>query len=107
MNYTKRLNEYYAVIFTSERTEGDNGYEEMAKEMDQLVPKQPDFLGAESARNENGYGITVSYWESLDDIKRWKENALHKAAQDKGRKEWYKRYTIRICKVEEERVFHI
>lgn len=45
MNYTKRLNEYYAVIFTSERTEGDNGYEAMAKEMDQLVSKQPGFLG--------------------------------------------------------------
>lgn len=105
MHDIKSFKQYYAVIFTSERTEGDNGYEEMAKEIDQLVSKQPGFLGAESVRDENGFGITVSYWESLECIKKWKENVRHKAAQDKGKKEWYKRFTIRICKVESERVF--
>ena len=28
---------YYAVIFTSERTESDNGYSEMAKKMEDLA----------------------------------------------------------------------
>ena len=38
---------YYAVIFTSLRTEGDKGYGQMADEMVALVSTQPGFLGAE------------------------------------------------------------
>jgi heme-degrading monooxygenase HmoA len=57
---------YYAVIFTSIRTEGDNGYSQMGEEMEKLVEKQPGFLGFETARNE--IGITVSYWKDLESI---------------------------------------
>lgn len=52
---------YYAVIFTSERTEGDHGYDAMAKQMIELASQQPGFLGVDSVRNERGVGITVSY----------------------------------------------
>lgn len=68
---------YYAVIFTSERTEFDRGYDEMADEMMELVSKQKGFLGAESVRGEDGLGITVSYWDSLESIQNWKENVRH------------------------------
>ncbi len=50
---------YYAVIFTSHRTEDNNGYKEMATKMIELASKQPGFLGVESARED--IGITVSY----------------------------------------------
>lgn len=50
---------YFAVIFTSTRTEGDNGYSEMAQRMVELAQEQLGFLGVESAREE--VGITVSY----------------------------------------------
>ena len=43
---------YYAVIFTSLRTEGDNGYGEMAEAMIHLAAQQPGFLGIESARED-------------------------------------------------------
>jgi heme-degrading monooxygenase HmoA len=96
---------YYAVIFTSERTEGDRGYSQMADEMLDLVSKQKGFLGVESVRDQNGMGITVSYWDSLDSIQNWKENVRHQVAQEKGKAEWYKRFSIRICKVERETFF--
>jgi len=35
---------YYAVIFTSHRTEGDNGYGKMAERMVKLASHQPGFL---------------------------------------------------------------
>ncbi|NOU96206.1 antibiotic biosynthesis monooxygenase [Paenibacillus sp. LMG 31456] len=73
---------YYAVIFTSERTDGDNGYAEMADEMERLASVQPGFIGVESARQ--GIGITVSYWESLEAIQKWKQNERHLIAQRKG-----------------------
>lgn len=94
---------YYAVIFTSTRTEGDNGYSKMANEMEDLAKEQPGYLGMESAREE--IGITVSYWESLEAISEWKKNTDHMFAQEKGIKEWYRKYHVRICRVEREYIF--
>ena len=91
---------YYAVIFTSTRTEGDNGYEDMSDEMAKLAAEQEGFLGVESARNE--IGITVSYWQSLEAIKNWKSNMRHLLAQKQGRNQWYEHYKVRICKVERD-----
>ena len=69
---------YYAVIFTSTRTTGDNGYDDMAIKMDELAKQQPGYLGIESARNE--VGITVSYWKDLESIRKWKQEAEHLTA---------------------------
>ena len=91
---------YYAVIFTSVRTETHDGYEEMAAKMADLAAEQPGYLGCESARE--GVGITVSYWESLEAIRKWKEVLEHKEAQDKGRAQWYSAYKTRICLVERD-----
>ncbi len=74
----------YVVIFTSKRTESDNGYKQMAEKMMELVSQQPGFLGAESVRDDS-LGITVSYFDSLEAIKNWKENTMHKIAQEKGK----------------------
>jgi len=89
---------YYAVIFTSVRTEGDNGYNEMSDKIESLIVNQPGYLGMESARNE--LGITVSYWKDLESIKFWSQNLEHKEAKEKGKKLWYKNYKVRISKVE-------
>lgn len=94
---------YYAVIFTSLRTDVDNGYESTADRMVELAQQQPGYLGHESARNE--IGITVSYWESVEAIKNWKKNAEHLMAQQKGREEWYANYKTRICVVERDYEF--
>lgn len=91
---------YYAVIFTSLRTEGDNGYGKMAEAMEKLAATQPGYLGIESARD--GLGITVSYWESLESIAAWKQKAQHLVAQERGRERWYEEFKVRICRVERE-----
>ncbi|MHA7878903.1 MAG: antibiotic biosynthesis monooxygenase family protein [Saccharospirillum sp.] len=91
---------YYAVIFTNQRTEGDHGYAEMAKRMAMLAAEQPGFLGMESARE--GVGITVSYWESLEAIRRWKANAEHQQAQRLGHQQWYASFKVRVARVERE-----
>jgi len=94
---------YYAVIFTSQRTSGDdNAYAEMAGKMFALASQQPGFLGVESVRDVDGVGITVSYWSSLDAIKNWKRDEEHLVAQAKGKSTWYQQFQIRICKVERE-----
>lgn len=91
---------YYAVIFSSIRTEVNDGYSEMADLMVALASNQEGFIGVESARNE--LGITVSYWKDIDSIRKWKQNSEHLVAQNKGRAEWYKHYKTRISKVERD-----
>ncbi|GGB93629.1 polysaccharide biosynthesis protein [Marinobacterium zhoushanense] len=91
---------YYAVIFTSVRTEDDNGYSEMAARMVELASRQPGFLGVESAREE--VGITVSYWSDLESIRNWKSNLEHQLAQKLGREQWYSAFRTRIAKVERD-----
>lgn len=91
---------YYAVIFTSIRSVGENGYGDMATRMLELAAEQEGFLGVESAREE--LGITVSYWESLEAIRRWKQNVEHRQAQRLGREVWYSDFKVRIAKVERD-----
>lgn len=91
---------YYAVIFTSERTDLKDGYDDTASRMVELAKEQEGFLGIESARQD--IGITVSYWKDLDSIRKWKMNTEHRVAQEKGRADWYKKYKVRICLVERD-----
>ncbi|MGE7713310.1 antibiotic biosynthesis monooxygenase family protein [Priestia megaterium] len=97
---------YYAVIFASERTEGEKGYGIMADKMVELASAQKGFLGIESARDKD-LSITISYWDSLESIKMWKENSAHRAAQYKGKTEWYQKFSLRVCKVERHSFFEM
>jgi heme-degrading monooxygenase HmoA len=91
---------YYAAIFSSRRTPGDQGYEAMAERMVELAALQPGFLGAESARDAQGFGITVSYWTSEEAIANWRRHAEHRVAQGQGRTQWYAHYEVRVARVE-------
>jgi heme-degrading monooxygenase HmoA len=87
---------YYVVTFASERTDGDNGYGEMAEAMVDLARRQPGFLGVESARGADGFGITNSFWTDEESIRAWKRIVDHLAAQQRGRRDWYRHYAVRI-----------
>jgi len=89
---------YYAVIFTSLRSDVDEDYAETAARMVELAARQAGFLGVESVRET--LGITISYWSDLESIKNWKRQADHLQAQKMGREKWYSAYTTRIAKVE-------
>jgi heme-degrading monooxygenase HmoA len=91
---------YYAVIFSSRRTGVDEGYGAMADRMLALARTQPGFLGVESTRGPDGFGITVSYWDCLEAIAAWREQAEHRVAQTTGRRKWYQQFEVRIARVE-------
>ena len=93
---------YFAVIFTSQRSDGERGYGTVAERMLELAAQQPGFLGVESARGGDGFGITVSYWRSLEEIRAWRNHAEHAVAQDTGKRVWYSDYRVRICEVKRE-----
>ncbi len=101
MNFARNLTlPYYAVIFSSLRSEGDHGYASMADKMEEMAAQQPGYLGLESARDAEGFGVTVSYWRDTESVRAWKQVAEHLGAQALGKSQWYQHYELRVAKVE-------
>ena len=91
---------YYATIFTTRMTNNLDGYEEMADRMAELVSAREGFLGMQSARGDDGLGITVCYWRTEEDITAWRTDLEHENAQDEGRSRWYAQYTGEVARVD-------
>jgi heme-degrading monooxygenase HmoA len=95
---------YYAVIFTSVRTDvEEDDYQNVNSQLEKTAATIDGFLGIESARNSDSQmGIATSYWQSLEAIDLWRKDSQHKMAKKKGSLAWYSSYSLRICKVEHE-----
>lgn len=91
---------YVAVVFSSVHTgAATEEYAATAARMEELAAEQPGYLGIESARGVDGFGITVSYWRTEDDARAWKRQSEHLLAQQAGRATWYRRYRVRVATV--------
>lgn len=98
---------YYCVTFTSQRANViDDEYDRLSERMAELAARMPGYLGAESARYLEGFGITLSYWTDRQSIMAWKQNAEHLEAQRLGKQKFYEQYTTRITKVERHYSLH-
>ena len=92
---------YWMVSFTSKRNgEGVDAYADAAARMFELAATQPGFLGMDSVRDADGFGITLSYWADEAAIAAWREHAEHRATREFGRAHWYDHFEVRVAKVE-------
>lgn len=89
----------YAVIFTSTLSADSYGYEDAAARMLDLSAEQPGFISANSVRGEDGRGVTVCMWESIQAIEAWGSHPEHQLAQREGAARWYVDYEVTVCKV--------
>ena len=88
----------YAVIFKAKTKKLDDAYFEMAKRMRELALKEYgclEFTVVTEGVNE----IAISYWESLEHIKLWKQNSEHLVAQKLGQEKWYDDYSVEIVEI--------
>lgn len=91
----------FAVIFHAEFRKPDEEYCTLAKKLRELAIEKygcKDFTSVSDDANE----ITISYWDSLEQIEQWRQDSRHLYAQEKGKTEWYKRYKIQVVSVERE-----
>ncbi len=91
---------YYVAVFTTVRTQEQSGYSETNARMEDLAKDVPGYLGMDHAQTPGGLGITVSYFRDADALTRWRTDVEHRAAQERGRAEWYQSYTLHVAKVE-------
>jgi heme-degrading monooxygenase HmoA len=96
---------YYVAVFTTMRTTDQSGYSETNARMEELVKDVPGFLGMDHAQTPGGLGITVGYFRDADALTQWRSNAEHRAAQERGRADWYESYTLHVAKVERSHGF--
>ncbi|MGW4298531.1 antibiotic biosynthesis monooxygenase family protein [Streptomyces sp. NPDC004646] len=96
---------YYAAVFTAVRTANQRGYGETNARMEDLVRSLPGFLGMDHAQNPGGLSITVAYFRDADALTEWRTNTEHRAAQQRGRDDWYQSYTLHVAKVERSHGF--
>lgn len=98
---------YFAVVFTSLRMPDEGqAYATAAQRMVELARQQPGFLGVESARGDDGLGVTVSYWTDEAAILAWKQQAEHAEVREQGRARGYQAFATRVCKVERDYSFN-
>lgn len=95
---------YYAVIFTIQLSGDDpEAYAATGKRMVQLASEQPGYLGAEGGKDDgDGFKVYICYWESLAAMEGWYHHSEHREAQKQGKAAWFRRYRIRIAKIEKE-----
>ena len=88
----------FAVIFKAEIAQLDAEYSDMAAHMRELAISRYGCTQFTSC-TEGNREIAISYWESQDQIRRWKQDAAHLVAQDKGRSKWYSAYTVEVVEL--------
>ncbi|MFB7129411.1 antibiotic biosynthesis monooxygenase family protein [Kitasatospora sp. NPDC056273] len=96
---------YYVAVFTALRTQDQSDYSETNARMEELVNDIPGYLGMDHAQTPGGLGITVGYFRDADALTEWRTNAEHRAAQKRGRADWYQNYTLHVAKVERSHGF--
>ncbi|WP_405877038.1 antibiotic biosynthesis monooxygenase family protein [Streptomyces sp. NBC_00005] len=96
---------YYAAVFTTVRAHDQSDYSETSAHLENLVKDVPGYLGMDHAQTPGGLGITVSYFRDADALTEWRTNAEHRAAQKRGRAQWYQTYTLHVAKVERSHGF--
>ena len=91
----------FVVIFKAEIAQLDAEYSQMAQLLRQKALTEYGCIKFESY-TENQQEIALSYWHDLESIRRWKADATHQLAQQKGQERWYKHYSIEICEVQRQ-----
>ena len=92
---------YYAAIFTSVHTGDHEGYAKDTETILELAKGHPGFLGVDAAGDDD-LSIAVSYWDSDEAIRKFKQLADHLVIQQRGRANYYTSYKVRVARVERD-----
>ena len=88
----------YAVIFKAEINKIDKLYSAIANRMRELAINEYGCIKFSSVTEGNNE-IAISYWNTKEQIKEWKQNKEHLKAQELGKNKWYKTYSVEIVEV--------
>ena len=88
----------YVVIFKATVAELDDEYFRTAEKLKELAIEKygcQNFVSVTEGDEE----IALSYWQTRQQIRDWKNDPEHRAAQARGRDKWYKSFSVEICEI--------
>jgi heme-degrading monooxygenase HmoA len=88
----------FAVIFRAQVNKLDDAYTKMVVQMREKAMSQYGCTELVST-TEGELEITISYWDSLEQIQAWKQDSDHQLAQQLGRSSWYKSYQVQVVDI--------
>jgi heme-degrading monooxygenase HmoA len=91
----------YAVIFTATLKQFDQEYSDTAEKMRELAFEKYGCREFTSV-TEGDQEVAISYWDSQEQIRTWKQDPAHQAAQQRGQERWYKSYKVQVVEVVRE-----
>jgi heme-degrading monooxygenase HmoA len=86
------------VIFRSRlRDEGKAEYAELAPRMLELARTMPGFVSFERFTADDGERLALIAFESLEDVKRWRQHPDHREAQRLGRERFFSEFSLTVA----------
>lgn len=88
----------FAVIFRATIADLDDDYEPTAERLRDLALKRygcREFFTLADGNRE----VAISYWDSEDQIRHWKQDAEHLLAQQRGSSKWYRTYQVEVVEI--------
>lgn len=92
-------------VFRSRLRDDAEGYEETADEMETAARAVPGFVDFKTFAADDGERVSIVVFDSPESHAAWRDDPRHRAAQQRGRKEWYAEYRIQVCSLEKEHTF--
>jgi len=89
------------VIFRATVKQLDDKYLQQAGKLRQLALDHYGCLEF-TALCEGDKEIALSYWPDEDSVLRWKNDPLHIAAQQQGKRSWYQDYQVQVANITRE-----
>jgi heme-degrading monooxygenase HmoA len=87
------------VIFRA-RIREDADFEQLAAlhaRMAELVSAMPGFRGLKDCSSDDDEVVTIVEFDTLEQVAAWKQHPEHRAAQERGRREFLADYRIQVC----------
>lgn len=88
----------FAVIFKARIAGFDDEYSRLADRLKKLAFEKYgclDFVSVTEGNDE----VAISYWETEQQIRDWKNDPEHRLAQIRGREKWYESFDVEICEI--------
>jgi heme-degrading monooxygenase HmoA len=82
-------------------------YDRHAAALYEIVSQIPGFVSAEDFVGESGDRLAVIVFQDDESLRVWREHPVHRAAQERGRREYYAFYNIQICSLDRESSFSV
>jgi heme-degrading monooxygenase HmoA len=84
------------------RADAGAGYGDTADEMEARARAMPGFVDFKTFVADDGERVSLAVFDSHETHDAWRDDPVHRAAQRRGRDDWYAEYHILVAELAHE-----